>query len=652
MAMVLAGSLSARAFSPEPDLTLRLAASFDSAETALEPVNWLLAQAAPARGVPANAVPAVAPMPVVKVPEVSPASVERFSLVDNFNAIDWRLVPPRIGGAATLEYLNGRGTLAGDKSRLVESVSVTAASYIWQPWFAQVRGNLTVLAAQESGTAANSSVDRASAPRSTSLNGGGSLSLFPASRFPFSATLDSIDSRSSGEYASSDYRNTRLGLLQSWRSPLGEESLNAALDASRLSSAQFGQDSVVSLTGGYLRQFLFSTLDTQLFASRNRRQDQGSDLLRATARYSWRPDSLITSENMLSMNFSRQENGGGGAIDSNTRFLQANSFSTWRPDEDSPLFVTGNARLTDFNVDAGPDALAIRTATVAANASYKLTEQLSLTAGLSANVASTSSDTTLVLAETAGANYSSEEIKLGRAVYSWSAAASGGNQSGGKEMSRFFAETHANHQISQRFAPMQSVNVTASYSQGAGILRDPLVGTGRTLFHNLALYCEFQPVSGQQLYVGGNAADSRTTGTLENRIRLANLQFSGQAQVMNNGYLSSSLTVQRIQQTDSPASGRKDTTQRSGSITFTKMRLFDVRMLRYQLTAQFNDLQLESRLFGDVSAPRDDVARLIEQRIDYQIGLLNVRLGMRHAVTNNRGDNQFFLRINRQFGDY
>ncbi len=35
----------------------------------------------------------------------------------------------------------------------------------------------------------------------------------------------------------------------------------------------------------------------------------------------------------------------------------------------------------------------------------------------------------MVLAETAGANYSSEEIKLGRAVYSWSAAASGGNQS-------------------------------------------------------------------------------------------------------------------------------------------------------------------------------------------------------------------------------
>ena len=92
--------------------------------------------------------------------------------------------------------------------------------------------------------------------------------------------------------------------------------------------------------------------------------------------------------------------------------------------------------------------------------------------------------------------------------------------------------------------------------------------------------------------------------------------------------------------------------QRSGNIALTKVRLFGIRQLRYQLTAQFNDLQLESRLFGDTAAPRDEVGRLIEQRLDYQIGLLSVRFGARQAIVNGRSDGQYYLRFNRQFGTY
>ena len=638
-------------------------------ELAPDPVAWLLAQAAPAP-MPLPLAPPAASSPVqdaptpqankrtiaaVAEPKNAAANATPLSFIDNLFAVDWRLMPARIGGAVGLEFLRSTGSVAGDKTRFIESATVAAGSYIWQPWFAQVRGTLSVLGAQESGNPSTGNLDRSSAPRSLSINGGGSLALFPASRFPFTATVDTYDSRSSGEYTFADYRNTRIGARQSWRSPLGEENINAAIDSSRLSSGQFGRDTVLSFAGGYLRQMLTSVIDTQLFASQSRRDDQASDLLRASVRFSHRPDALFSSENMLSMNFSKFELGGAAALFADTRFVQASSFSTWRPDDESPLFVTGSLRLSDFSVDGGGDSAAVRNGAAAVNASYKLSEELSLTGGLLANV-SNAGENPVTVTETVGATYSSREFSLGKTRYNWSATTAAGNESGGnagtESGSRRYVDAHANHQIARRFEPFQTLSLTTTYSQGVGMLRDWLTGTTRAWSHNLSVYGQFAPPSGQQLFVGVNAGESRNTGTFENRIQLVNVQVSGQAQLASDTLLSSNLTIQRIRQSDTRQTGDKDSVQRSGNIALTKVRLFGIRQLRYQLTAQFNDLQLESRLFGDTAAPRDEVGRLIEQRLDYQIGLLSVRFGARQAIVNGRSDGQYYLRFNRQFGTY
>lgn len=661
VALVVLSPLLVRANPSDHDIRLRLDTQFNSAADALEPVQWVLAAGAsgsptvPAAPIPPNAggstVTERRPDETVVSRAIATQSVEHFSVWRNFRLVDWRLMPARWGGTLALEYLRNQGEIGGNRNRFVESTTLYASTYIWQPWFAQVRGNVSIFASQESGESGGLNGARSSAPQSGSVNASGTFNLFPASRFPFTAQFDSIDSRASGEYSFSDYRNNRVGLSQSWRSALGEESFNSTLDASRLSSGQFGRDTIVSISSSYLRQLPLGTIDAQGFASRGVRQLQNNDFYRGSVRYSYRPDPLFTAENLLSLNFSQQRRGATGT-EIATRFGQIGSFVTWRPDEDSPLFVTGVARLTDFQTDLDGSGTGSSAFGGGGNASYRLNDYLSLNAGLFMNGSKSADKRTSLVSATTGLAASSPSLEVLGGQYSGTASANAGGESGGEQGRRLLAESSAGHQFLRRFDLGKFLRTSVNVMQNAGMRHDDAVGTSRTLTNTVGLFNEFQPQEGQQIVLGATLGDARTMGALPSRFQLANVQLSGQAQLSANALLTSSLTAQRSRQTDFSNTGRKETNQKSGSISFTKLRLFDVRGMRYLLTAQFNDILLESRLLGDAFAPRDDVNRLIEQRLEYQVGLLNLRIGSRHASTNGRADHQFYLRINRLFGEY
>jgi hypothetical protein len=76
-----------------------------------------------------------------------------------------------------------------------------------------------------------------------------------------------------------------------------------------------------------------------------------------------------------------------------------------------------------------------------------------------------------------------------------------------------------------------------------------------------------------------------------------------------------------------------------------------VAQLRYLAIYERSDYQLNTRLQGDLSAMREQVAWSFEQRLEYRIGKLETRLSYRLAEIDGKKNALLFLRIAREFGD-
>jgi hypothetical protein len=74
--------------------------------------------------------------------------------------------------------------------------------------------------------------------------------------------------------------------------------------------------------------------------------------------------------------------------------------------------------------------------------------------------------------------------------------------------------------------------------------------------------------------------------------------------------------------------------------------------LRYSALYSINESQFKSRLQGDIDAPRERVNQSFEQRLDYNLGRISLRLSMRFARVEGRPDTLIYLRLSREFGGF
>lgn len=615
----------------------------------MDPVVWVLAQATSARSAtpPAQATPAAADPPI-------PAA-GLWSLFANDSGARLQLAPIRWRGNAGVEQRWVTADDTGRRSQTIEFVNVDLATYISQPWLAQVRANLGILAWQQrfSGDATlQGEGATANAERSAALTGGATLLVFPASRFPFTAAFSASDSRASGEAVASDYANRMLTLRQTYRTPLGDQVLGASLERSTLTSESFGRDSVTALGGNYQRNGIDQVLDVNGNWSRNRRSldGVGSDIARLSGHHSWRPDELTTVESFASYSLTDLVVPDTSGLRS--RFLQANSFATWRPDEDSPLFVTGGLRFADASFGSTGSESRARTLGGNAAASYAISDAARLVASTSVAALQGEGTTDVITTQSVGGNYSPAPIPLGPASWSWGSSLSATNQTGGPDGRQHALVAQVNHQASSFSSLGASLAGNVAVNQGFSILEDSQRGLSRTVTHSLSGGLRWNPTASSDGFLSASLGDSRTQGGREEHFQLANLQVSGTLQLGAWSLLTANLTLQATRQRNFLDDEKHDTVQRSGTVSYQHGRLFGMPRLRFVATATFNDLTLESRLLGDATAPRDTATRLYETRLQWDIGRLDFRLGTRIATFEGRHDRQIFFRVNRQFGLY
>lgn len=627
---------------------LALETEFASLEPSRDPVRWLLAQAAPA----ATRAPA-APAPPAAEPATGPSwSARILPFLDSGEPVGF--APARWGGTIALEHLDQRSEGANRRYSDAASVSLTAASYFWQPWFAQLRGNLTLLAdVDKASGGADVGAGEGGSTRGLSLSGGGSVTVFPNSRFPFHASIDSTDSRATGTFAPSDYRNTRASARQSWRDPLGAENLIGTADFSRIDSRSFGRDTVFALDARYLRTADSWRGDGAFNWSRNRREaGEGTDILRLYGTHLYTPDPDLWVNSLASYTESDLAIPSGG-VDLTQRILQANSQAVWRPAADERFAFTGGGRVFANGFEqAGvrDDAYS-----VSGNAGFSFapTEEATVQgSAVATHLTADGSQRDLLTFESLGANWTPRPFELGLATWSPALAVQASHETGSEDGDRTQATVQADQQFSRAIPMGTAATMHLVLAQGAGLIDDSLIGRTTVLRYNGTAGLRVNTSESSDGYLSAGYGESRATGAIEERFRLANLQASGQLRFGQWDLLTANVTAQWIRATRALEGTREASRQVYGGFTYQHTKVFGVPRLRYLASATWNQGFTDSRLLGDADALRENTTRLFDQRLLYDIGRLEIRLGMRIAKTDGRDDRQVYLRVARQFGQF
>lgn len=572
--------------------------------------------------------------------------------------IVWALAPWQVGGTLAVDLRALRLEDGSRSSGAVLVSDVDLASYVWQPWFVQVRLGLGGIASK------NRTSVEGMAGLGQSYTARAAISVFPASRFPFELRADVGDSRSSGLSLGADHRSQRVSISQAYRPALGNDSYQLQLDRSELRDAT-GRDTLTTLNATGLQQFNRHTLDLGLNLSQNQRSRDGEHtaLAALNARHSFQPGTGLHVESLASWNEVRL---GSGAAQFGSDVRQISSFVSWRlPLGGAPAgarapLVAATARWIESR-NLGRDAAGrVQAVNASAGISHELNPDWRASLSGTASQLKTPVGTG---GSTAGVQASLGWAPLGTAVAGWRytphASANVAESQDSRRGSRHLLGVQYAHGVTRELAFGEAARFSLGLSQSLGVLRDSSESTAtRALAHGASLSWQNLQTDGGQTYGGISLNESRTQGPSRGRFQLVNLQWTQRTQVSRHATWSASVTAQGTRNESSEVdvfTGQlrelKSGWQHfyNGTLSYEHQRAFGVPRLRHSVLLGATSQVLESRALGDIDAPRERISETLETRLDYAIGRLDTRLSARVARIDGRWVSALQARAQRRF---
>lgn len=579
----------------------------------------------------------------------------------NDGRIRWELAPWRRSGLLSLDE---RWLKAEDGRRTLQSVlfaDIDFESYVWEPWFVQMRAGLGLVAARDQGQGGDAG---GSGAANGALTGRLGLSVFPASRFPFELRAEVGDTRSQGNALGSDYRSARVSLSQAWRPESGNDNLTLNLDHSRLQISNGDSDTLSTLNATAVRQLTEHSIELGANLSDNERSGGDSSRLSLlSARHSFHPASELQVESMATWNSSRLRASGS---DFGSDVRQVSTFASWRPQEGQPLFVAdaplvlaGTARWVQADAGDGQAHNAVRgyNATLGASQELSRSWRMSLSAGLGRV------DGPALHASTGNVSGSTTWTPAARQWGEWrwspSVSANAGLIHASDTGSRRTLGAQGTHMLSRDIALGTGQGLSLSASQSVAAIRESMAGaSSHALVHSASAYWQSSGDGRSQSFAGLSFSDSRTWSQGLGSFQLANLQWSQRLQFSRYASGSANITLQATRSASTQLDAftgemrsQSDGWQHfySGSISYEQQRFLEIPRLRYTLLLAANSQQIERRAAGDIDAPREHVSGSIENRVDYAIGRLQARLSARAARVDGRTVAILQARLQRSF---
>lgn len=549
---------------------------------------------------------------------------------------------PIIWGGNLSETLRRSSASGGvDSLSNTQAVNMHASSYIWQPWIAQVNGGVGMVTSKDSSGGSSS--------RNNTLTGNGALSLFGQSRFPFGASFDVSDSRTSTASTGADYTSKRINLRQSYTAGAGHPRYAGSYDRSTLNSQEYTD--VVSSIQGNVGAALSNNQSIDVNARRTSSSGTrggGLDNNTVTARHSYRPDSQLSVDSNASLNQSDMNSLSQSVTStSHANYLQASTAVSWRPDdEEIPLYVNGGGNF--FEASSEFSGVTAKSQSMSGNIGANYTYSPNLSLGASGNVARTSSGgrSNLTTTQNGNASYRGDPIDLGDSLsYNWNTGGSLFNQTSRESGNNQRVSGTAGHNLSYPYmlAGGRRVNLGASQSLTANA--DRTSGSSKTLSHNGT--ASWNAALSETLSGSANlsASDMRSFGDASSHSQFIMLSANGNSRISAYSSAAAGMNMNWNHQGEGQSSFSTNS-----NVSYNHSRAFGVRGLRYGAIFNVNTTHSESRLLGDADAQRDRTGYSLSQNLDYRIGRLNTQLAVTYSRLGDTKNATMLLQIWRDFG--
>lgn len=587
------------------------------------------------------------------------------------SGISWTFGPWRTSGSIALDLRAVRFDNGGHSQQAALLFDIDTASYLWQPWFVQVRFGAGLIASSDSGSSSDGNAGGGGI--GSAVTGRAEVLVFPASRFPFSLRAEASDTRAAGDGLGNDYRTRRLTALQSYQPESGNDRYQLQIDASQLlAESRRDSDTLVVIDANALQMRGPHRFDLGLNWSGNERGDDSlrTRIARLTARHGYNPSPLLSVESMASWSELRIRQRSDVADDEfGTEVRQLSSLLTWRPREGELPFavspstmVVGSARWVESRAIGSPDAARL----AALAATVGLTTDLTPTWRGAASVSLNQFDAGDGAVRTASVNASANWAPRGLSWDAWrylpTLALGVGATRGDDQSEQDFAAAQFSHSVTRDLAVSDGdrVSLVGAQSIGASAEHSDAGRTNTaTLVHSVGLTWQSGADGARQSFASASVSDSRSHSSDERAgFQLVNLQWNQRTQLGRMSSWSGSVTLQASRSTltqDDALSGLRSTsggqwqTFANGTLSAEHRRLFDVPRLRGTLLASVSTQQLQRRSAGDIDAPVQFVSHSIEGRLDYMIGRLEARLSARVARVDDSNVASLFARVQRRF---
>jgi hypothetical protein len=366
----------------------------------------------------------------------------------------------------------------------------------------------------------------------------------------------------------------------------------------------------------------------------------------------------------------------GATGDSQTRFLLLSAFGTWMPwleefgDEtiEYPLSLSGSMQYSMLNNEFAGQGLQSENLGGNVSANYRFSNNLTAGANAGVNQVTTAGNSGIRMATLGGnVNYAGDLLKLGNFSYNWNTGANANYQSGsGVIASNYLLGFQAGHSLSRFFVLSGQDTLSFSFSQGLGANQNQTIGTSGSLSNSLSVSYGGGWGEGFSGSSSLSVSDVSTTGIGAQRYRTLGLGLNGQGQLsqlssanvnLQFNWSEQSAKVENVQVVDTQSgsqvdSGKKPQMSLVGSASYSHSRFFRVRGLRYTMLFTADTRTRDQRLLGDTNGSYEPVRWNFTNRLDYRIGLLDLRL---NAALNDVGGKKnalLFFQVTRQIGAY
>lgn len=556
----------------------------------------------------------------------------------------WPLAPVRLWGDLAYDYRETR--VDGESAFTRHSViaNLNASTYIYEPWVAIVSAGL--------GLALSRLNDGALAGGDKYVTGYARLNLFPASRFPFEARFVRSDSGTDVDVGTDqNYRLTRYGVTQRYRSETGGEQYSASFDRFTQDGTTVGkeiQDALQLDANTRLRRHhelqLLGTLNHNQRVNTAERNDYETLL----ARHAFRPDPTISLENSVNLTHTASR---FASAESELRIFQLNSVAFWRP-ESQPLTVNGSFRLFSLETGTGQASIGTQVVNASAGLNYTASRNLRALTGISLTDIDANGQHNRTAIGTLGMTYQGDSIEMSKYRYDWFAGGTGIYTSGSLDRNGFSFNGLFGNSLSRGFDLGNGGALTFNIAQTLSAITGARVEGSKQLFHSGSItWNKNEPESSSTSFIRLSAIDSRYLDGQRETLQLVNLQVSRTLEIGRDRSLSGNLTIQTTRRVskrpgfDNSLNEGKPETTTSGEINYRHQNLFGVQRLLFVSQLRLNRQELIQAL----GAPSERELRSWENRLDYGIGQLETRLLTRIAQIDGIQHWLMMLRVTRRF---